>query len=123
MAVQPLSPKQLQMRWQDWLNVSLGVWLIIAPILGIGQMNDTAAWNAYLTGTVVVVVAAAGIVRVRLWEEWTNLLVGLWLVIAPFSLHFTDQQGAMWNQIIVGVLVSIASGSALLNLRSAYRNA
>ena len=79
-------------------------------------MDDVAAWDSYLMGALVVVLATAAIVDVRRWEEWTNLFVGLWLVVAPLSLHFVDQQGAMWNQMIVGALVSIASGWVLVRL-------
>lgn len=120
MAVQRLPSRQLQMCCQDWLNVSLGVWLIVAPIVGVGHIDDVAAWNSYLTGAFVVVLSAAAIVRVRSWEEYTNLLVGLWLVAAPFSLHFADQGDAMWNQMIVGAVISIASGWVLLRLKGVY---
>ncbi len=122
MEVQSLDRKPLQMSWQDWLNVSLGVWLILAPIFGIGQLQDAAAWNSYLMGTVVVVAGGAALVRARPWEEWTNLLVGLWLIVAPFSLHFLAQRDATWNQIVAGVAISITAGSALFSLRNAYRS-
>ena len=125
MAVERLTSTQTQMRmrWQDWVNVSLGAWLIIAPLVGVGQVNDAAAWNSYLMGTLVAVVAAAAIVRVRLWEEWTNLFAGVWLILAPFSLHFVDQPDALWNQIIVGALIVTTSGCVLRSLKSAAENA
>ena len=125
MAVERLTSTQTQMRmrWQDWVNVSLGAWLIIAPLVGVGQVNDAAAWNSYLMGTLVAVVAAAAIVRVRLWEEWTNLFAGVWLILAPFSLHFVDQPDALWNQIIVGALIVTTSGWVLRSLKSAAENA
>lgn len=121
MAVQRLDSRQMQMRWQDWLNASFGVWLIIAPLVGIGQLNDLAAWNSYLMGALVVLVTAAAIVRVRAWEEWTNLFAGLWLLVSPFWLHFTDQAGVMWNQMTVGALIAIGSGWVLVDLRNARK--
>jgi len=39
------------------------------------------------------------------WEEWINLIIGIWLIIAPFAIGFTTNPGAMWSHIIVGVLV------------------
>jgi hypothetical protein len=33
--------------------------------------------------------------------------LGVWLILAPFALRFTDQPGPAWNQIIVGVLLKI----------------
>jgi SPW repeat len=123
MAVQSLNSRQVKMRWQDWLNVALGAWLIVAPLVGIGQVNDTAAWNSYLLGTLVVAVASTALTRVRPWEEWTNLLAGLWLIMSPFALHFVDQPAVMWNQMIVGALVTLASGWVLGTLKDAYANA
>lgn len=123
MAVQSLDQRPLQMCWQDWVNVSLGVWLILAPIFGIGRVNDVAAWNSYLMGSVVLVIAGAALVRVYPWEEWTNLLVGLWLIVAPFTLHFVGERGATWNQIIAGAAISIAATSVLFSQKSADRSA
>lgn len=122
MAVQQLISRPMRMRCQDWLNASFGLWLIIAPIVGVGQLDDAAAWNSYLMGTLVLLVAAAAIVRVRPWEEWTNLVAGLWLLASPWSLHFADQAGVMWNQVLVGALISIASGWALFDVNKANGN-
>jgi hypothetical protein len=88
-------------RWQDWFNLVLGVWLILAPFVGIG----VAAWNSYVMGAGVAVFAFIAILRPQSWEEWVNLVLGVWLIAAPSVLGFTDQTAPMWNQIIVGVLV------------------
>ena len=91
--------------WQDWVNLMLGVWLFIAPYVGVGARNDIAAWNSYAAGAAVVILAIAALSRWRVWEEWVNLVIGLWLVLAPFVLGFTHQPAPMWNQIIVGLLI------------------
>lgn len=93
-------------RWEDWANLILGAWLIIAPFTGLGGTSDIAAWNSYVAGTAVAIFALAALVRPQLWEEWLNLVVGAWLVIAPFALGFTDQYGVMWNQIVVGLAIA-----------------
>lgn len=92
-------------RWQDWFNLILGVWLIAAPFAGIGVTGDAAAWNSYIFGAAVAIFAVAAIARPQLCEERVNLTVGIWLVLAPFVLGFTDQPAPMWNQIIVGLLI------------------
>ncbi len=94
-----------EQRWQDWTNLLFGVWLVLAPFFGIGVLNDAAAWNFYISGTAVAVFAIAALIRPQVWEEYVNLFVGIWLILAPFVLGFTDQPGPMWNQIIVGLLV------------------
>ncbi len=92
-------------RWQDRTNVLLGVWLVLAPVFGIGAIGDVAAINSYLTGAAVAIFAFAALSRPQLWEEYTNLVLGLWLVVAPFALGFTNLVGPAYNQIIVGLLV------------------
>jgi len=98
-----------EQRWQDWTVVLLGAWLVLAPLFGIGAISDVAAINSYLIGTVVVIFGIAALVRPQLWEEYVNLALGIWLIIAPFALGFTNQAGPMWNQIIVGLLIGGAA--------------
>ncbi len=92
-------------RWQDWANLVLGAWLFVAPFFGIGLLHQAAVWNAYAAGIAVVVFAWAALVRPQRWQEWVNLCIGVWLIIAPFALGYAEQSGAMWNHIIVGLLV------------------
>jgi len=103
-----------QQRWQDRTILLLGAYLVLAPFLGIGAIGGVAAVNSYLIGTAVVVVAFAAIARPEIWEEYTNLILGLWLIIAPFVLSFTTLTGPTWNQIIVGILISAASFDVIL---------
>lgn len=103
-----------QQRWQDQVNMILGAWLIFAPFLGIGGVNDVAAWNSYLSGAVVAILAIAALSRPQMWEEWINLLVGIWLIIAPFVLGFATQAGPTWNQVILGVLIGGDAAWAML---------
>lgn len=92
-------------RWQDWLNLLLGIWLVVAPLIGIGAMGGLAAWNAYLFGAIIIVFSVAALNEPHGWEEWTNLVVGLWLIAAPFVLGFSMQAGPAWNHIGVGAVV------------------
>ncbi len=101
-----------QQRWQDWMNVLLGLWLVAAPLVGIGVSSDAAALNSYLTGSAVAILAIAALIRPQPWEEYTNLALGLWLIVAPFALGFTDLGGPMWNQLVVGLLVGGAALAA-----------
>lgn len=110
-------------RWQDWGNALLGGWLILAPFVGIGVVNDVAAWSSYVTGTVVAIIAIAAIIHPKMWEEWVNLVVGFWLIIAPFLLGFTVQQGPTWNHFIVGLLISIDALWVMMQLPSQHKHA
>ncbi|HWO42347.1 MAG TPA: SPW repeat protein [Candidatus Eisenbacteria bacterium] len=37
------------------------------------------------------------------------LLVGLWLVVSPYALGFTDLTGAYWNNIVFGAFLALIS--------------
>ena len=39
--------------------------------------------------------------------SWANFILGLWLIVAPFALHYRDITAAMWNNVIVGIVVAI----------------
>jgi len=103
-----------EQRWQDWSVIVLGGWLVFSPFVGIGAVNDTAAINSYLIGAAVLVFAFAALVSPAIWQEYTNLLLGFWLIVAPFTLGFTTQLGPMWNQIFVGLLIGGAALAVIL---------
>lgn len=97
------------------INIVLGAWLVLSPWV-IGHMAESLAWNNVVVGLAVLLLA---IVRLSVRtpvavESWVNLLLGLWLIIAPFALR-APEVGQRWNCIIVGVVVAICaaiSGSA-----------
>lgn len=95
-----------QTRWQDWVNLILGVWLFLSPVWNLAP-NGTGmvAWNGYIFGAATAIFAIWALAQPQRWEEWINLLIGVWLIIAPFVLAFTADMGAMWNHIIVGLLI------------------
>ncbi len=101
-------------RWQDWTNVLFGAWLILAPFIGIGVSGDVAAINSYVIGVLVVLFAFAAISHTDLWKEYSNLVLGLWLIIAPFVLSFTALVGPTYNQILMGLLISGVALAAIL---------
>lgn len=93
-------------RWQDWTNVVFGIWLFLSPfILGYSIEGGAAAWNHYILGIAVTVFAIIALYDTQVWEEWINLILGAWLIISPFILGFTEQPAALWNSIILGILI------------------
>lgn len=44
--------------WQEWINIALGIWLVVSPwALGF-QATAALRWNAVVTGAVVAALAA-----------------------------------------------------------------
>ena len=94
-------------RWQDWVMLVFGVWLIVSPMfLGYGSLSGIAALNSYILGIAVAVFAIWALANPQKWEEWVNVVLALWLILAPFVLGFYHTEAAAtWNQVILGVLV------------------
>ena len=99
-------------RWQDWVNLVLGIWLILSPwILGFSG-TPAAMWNAVIVGVVVGLMALMHLRGGPLWEEWVNVVLGIWLILSPWILGFSGMANALWNAVIVGVLVGALALSA-----------
>jgi len=96
-------------RWQDWFVLALGVWLFFSPFfMAYASLTGAAAWSSYVVGALVAIVAASA-----LWspaskaEEWVNLVLGLWLLMAPFIFGFyASEAAAAWNLTVVGILIA-----------------
>jgi hypothetical protein len=117
-------------RWQDWVNLLLGAWLFISPwVLGFASTaaaagtttHPRAAVNAWIFGVIVMVLSIAALARTQPWEEWLNLLAGIWLFISPWVLGYSGNTTALWNALIVGALVFILASWDLSTLPGAFR--
>lgn len=40
---------------------------------------------------------------------WVNVVLGVWLIVAPYVLSYSTTSTALWNDIIIGVLVAIVA--------------
>src|SRR5581483_11848836 len=93
-------------RPQDWLNLGLAVILFVSPwVLGFAG-ETAAAWTAWATGIVIAVFAGAALVQFKPWEEWASLVLGVWLVIAPWLIGFAATVAALWTHVVLGVLLA-----------------
>ncbi len=93
-------------RWQDGLNLAVGLWLALSPLLGFGAAFGVPALDAYLAGAALVLLGAAALRQGRPPDEWMHLAVGFWLILAPFALAFSMQALPTWNHIVVGLVVA-----------------
>ena len=41
----------------------------------------------------------------KAWEEWTEAILGLWMVISPWALAFSHVREAMYSAVAVGLIV------------------
>lgn len=97
--------KQLK-HWQDLVNALLGVWVILSPwALGF-QSTTVAMANAVIIGVALIAAALGAIFVPRAWEEWTEGILGLWLIVSPWALGFSTHRDAMLTAVITGVVIA-----------------
>jgi hypothetical protein len=94
-------------RWQDWVNLILGLWTIASPwILGLVEGEPAVVWSAWILGASVVVFAALAMFTPKIWEEEAmSIFLGIALATSPWVLGFADLAIPTKNAVIVGLLV------------------
>jgi len=101
------------LQWEDWLGISLGVWLIVSPwILGFSDQS-AATITALVMGCILVLEEFLEVVVHEMTEEWIDLVAGLWLMVSPFALGFASQTVASVNMVAVGLLTVLFAAWAL----------
>ena len=68
--------------------------------------------NAHVTGIVIAALAIAALAAFAVWEEWLNLVVGLWALVSPWVLGFQGTT-AMTVHVIIGAAVAILAAIEL----------
>jgi len=99
-------------RWQDWTNLVLGLWLVVSPWVLAFSQNGAALWNALIVGAIFVVLSLLALADAKPWEEWSELVVALWLLVSPWVLGYSALSAAMWNAVIVAVIVGVLAYTA-----------
>jgi hypothetical protein len=99
--------------WNLLLCAALGIWMMFAPdVFGTvkGDTTDTftIADSDHLFGALIAVIAVCATAEVIRAARYLNVLLGLWLVAAPFILAGAST-GATINGLIIGLLVAALS--------------
>lgn len=97
--------------FQDWITLLVGILLVIAPFMltdvapeGTGTTPLVA--NFVASGAAAIILALAALLAFRQWEEWLDVVLGLWLIASPWVIGFTYAPGAVWTAVIAGVLIA-----------------
>ena len=111
--------------WQDWGIIVLAAWLFISPwVFPYGEANlpgmslsEASEVSAYpaaaarILAVVLALLAISGIFRLLRVEKWLTLIIGIFIAIAPwaFGVSGGEHEIAVANEVVVGVLVCVAS--------------
>jgi hypothetical protein len=94
----------------DVANLILGTVLLSSPWLYAFPAGH-ASRNAIVTGVVIVVLSLAALAAFAIWEEWVNLIVGLWTIVSPWVLGFS---GTAKNvHVTIGIIVAVLAAIEL----------
>jgi hypothetical protein len=96
----------------DVANLILGAFLFFSPWI-FGFEAGKASQNANIAGVIIVILAVAALAAFAIWEEWLNLIVGLWTLVSPWVLGFQHQTHAMTVHVIVGIAVAVLAAIEL----------
>jgi hypothetical protein len=126
-------------RWLDWFLVALSVWFFISPwVISFGggavphntvvppheeaailAMTSRAAWNAWVCGAILFFVMLSAVGRLEASQEWIALIIGAWLIAAPWALGFTPLGGASADHWSVGIIAFLIAAWNLWRMRNA----
>ena len=97
----------MKMHWRDIAIMVIGAWLVISPgVLGL-TLAHAFAYNAYGVGIGIIVFNLISAWRLEdLGNEIVNIVLGAWLVLAPFAFGFADTFAATLNDVAAGVAIA-----------------
>jgi SPW repeat len=95
--------------WQDPVNAVLGACLVLSPWAWALRYVDhqAATFNAVIIGAALIATALGAMLFPKAWEEWTEAILGVWLVLSPWVLGFALRKEAMLAAVIVGAAVML----------------
>jgi len=93
--------------WQDPVNAVLGVCLVLLPWVAGFSADLTPTGNAVIVGLALVGAALGAMLVPRAWEEWTEALLGLWLIVSPWALGFSTHVDARRSAVVAGIVVAV----------------
>lgn len=99
-------------KWRKWQRESvLDVYnLLLAAVLFVSPWlfrltNSPGKADLWASGAVIALISLAALIAYRDWEEWANVLLGVWLIASPWLLGFAHTR-AMHFSIGIGILVA-----------------
>ena len=112
----------MKIRWQDWINLAIGLWLVFSPsLLGFGNTAVVASLFTFILGLAVVLFAALALFKAETRDEAVLLMVAASLTAGPWLLGFHQDLRATINVVAAGVAIIGLSVSAML-IDAAVRN-
>jgi hypothetical protein len=104
------------MKWRresvlDLYNLAFGLVLFFSPWV-FAYASERARIDSWASSALIAAMSIAAIVAFSDWEEWVNLLLGVWLILSPWALGFAHTR-AMHVSIGLGAMVTFVAALEL----------
>lgn len=94
--------------WQDVVSVLVAIWLMVSPwVLGFAHSHLAATGNCVMIGLVLFAFEMVELFVPESWEEYSELVMGLWLIGSPWVLEFRQIPAAVQDVTIVGIVTCL----------------
>lgn len=101
--------------WQDWVNIGLGIYVVLAPIWTAGA---PVGWFVTLGVLAIAAGVWAGFTASSSVAEWTQMIIGTVLILSPLFGGYAAAITATWTAWIVGLALTIFAATAMYRNRS-----
>ncbi len=88
----------------EWTSAKLCDVANLIPWL-FGLPAGAQCQTASIIGIVIATLSIAALAAFAVWEEWLNLIAGLWLIVSPWLMGFQDGE-AMSIDVAIGAVVA-----------------
>jgi hypothetical protein len=95
----------------DVINLILGAILFFSPWIFAFDAGAQSQ-NAMISGIIIAALSIAALAAYAVWEEWLNLIVGLWVLVSPWVLGFQGST-AMTVHVVIGIAVAVLAAIEL----------
>ncbi|GGM35505.1 hypothetical protein GCM10012275_03510 [Longimycelium tulufanense] len=107
-------------RWQDWGAVVFGVYTLLSPLWL--TTSTGAMWTMIVFGALLAIAGAWSLAQPgSVISEYSHVVLGVLLFLAPWVMGYADMAGAAWTSWIVGVLAVIVGLAGVPAANTAHR--
>ena len=95
--------------WQNTICILASLWLCISPFALHLKLDSVVISDTDIVGFFIGALSIIAIVTHHVWEEWTKVILGVWLLASPWFLGIGHQIIAAEDIVTVSMVVVILS--------------
>jgi SPW repeat len=95
----------------DAANLILGAVLFLSPWI-FRIPTGAESENAYFSGAIIAFISLVVLAEFEIWEEWLNLMAGVWVMTSPWVLGFHGTKAATVD-VVIGISVTLLAAIEL----------